>query len=84
MIFNLGKKKDQEALAGEDTAMDLMRRVAGREESEDSEMLCIILLPETQDVQELSTLYKSIQDSGLVNHLGVFRKRKGMWVEQAP
>jgi len=51
---------------------------------EGAEQVAILLLPDTQDLTEFFLLYKRIQDSGLRNAVGIFKKVDGLWVEQQP
>lgn len=42
----------------------------------------ILILPESQNVMDFWTLYQSIQKSGVPNHVGVFNKTNGVWLEE--
>ena len=49
---------------------------------EDTEQVGILLLPNPRDLTEFILLYKRIQDSGLRNQVGIFKKTDGLWAEQ--
>lgn len=42
----------------------------------------ILILPATRDVMDFWTLYKSVQRSGIPNHVGIFNKVNGLWTEE--
>lgn len=47
-----------------------------------SKQVGILILPETQNVMDFWVLYQSIQKSGVPNHVGIFNKTNGVWLEE--
>jgi hypothetical protein len=49
---------------------------------EGTKQVGILILPESQNVMDFWTLYQSVQQSGVPNHVGVFTKTNGAWLEE--
>jgi hypothetical protein len=87
--FGRGSKAKEVAADGEveaEAIREAIKSAAVKQASEkpeqDGRQLGILILPGTRDVMEFWTLYKSIQKSGIPNHVAVFSKADGVWTEE--
>lgn len=88
--FGRGSKAKEVAADGEveaEAIREAIKSAAAKQASEnkpepDGRQLGILILPGTRDVMEFWTLYKSIQKSGIPNHVAVFSKTDGVWAEE--